>query len=377
MRNQGCQELTLSSLLIAALCLEAVLMDFTVYIPPERMTWTEARLYCQRNHTDLVTGNIVETDLLANWLETVDVKKLWIGLHRDPEKDSAWKWINVKTGEGVSGHDLSQSGNWAGEKQSSQCAAVEDDLLWYSVNCSNEYNVYCSAGDKILHHNVVLSWYKAIQYCQNNMSDLATITNTNKDYLKSSGWIGLYHKAGGSWSWIGDSSSDYRNWAPREPRAADCGSLNPVPNKWNSEVCSRELHFVCYEDDLVVVNENKTWEEAMTHCKRMNTPCVDAPETCIYKNEILNLEKLQDYSYVRDRIYRATTDEVWTGLRFLGGEWWWMNGKEPQSQGILPECPSHRNHCGTLSKYDTNNWITRDCSERRNFLCFRRKKPLM
>lgn len=96
MRNQGCQELTLSSLLIAALCLEAVLMDFTVYIPPERMTWTEARLYCQRNHTDLVTGNIVETDLLANWLETVDVKKLWIGLHRDPEKDSAWKWINVK-----------------------------------------------------------------------------------------------------------------------------------------------------------------------------------------------------------------------------------------------------------------------------------------
>ncbi|XP_040900925.1 secretory phospholipase A2 receptor-like [Toxotes jaculatrix] len=334
------------------------------------MNWTEARLYCQRNHIDLVTWTTVND--LAEWLVTINVSEIWIGLLRDPEEESVWKGINVISGEGVSGDDLSQSSNWAEGQQSSHCAAVGSDLMWHSVQCSSEYHVYCSDG-KIVFHMVILSWYDASKYCEEIMSNLATITDNNSDTLNYSGWIGLYRQGGQNWSWVGDSSSDYRNWAPEEPLTADCGSFNPVTEKWYSNVCSKELRFVCNDDNLVVVNENKTWEEAVVHCRGMTSPCAGSSDTCMYRHDILSLPNLNDYSYVRDRIYRATTDEVWLGLRFLGGEWWWVNGEELDDDGMLPECPSQWNHCGTLSKYDTDSWITRDCSERRNFICYRKE----
>ncbi|XP_019946799.2 macrophage mannose receptor 1-like [Paralichthys olivaceus] len=376
MGNKSIPELTLPFLLTTALCLEATHIKNTFHFPSEKMTWTEARQYCQRTHIDLVTWNTVDRVKLSKWLVKIDVKEAWIGLHRDPEKDPVWKWINVKTGEGVAGHDLSQSSEWADGSQSGHCAVVRDDLMWYSVKCSSRYNVYCSRGSKTLHHEGNVSWHHASQLCQAFMSSLATITKANKDDLDNSGWIGLYRQAGHNWSWVGNSSSNYRNWAPGEPLTTDCGSYDPKTEKWYSKVCSQELEPVCYDDNLVVVNKNKTWEQARRHCTAMRTPCADSSDSCVYSYKMLSLHNLQDYDYVRERIYRASTDEVWIGLRYLAGEWRWMNGNKLDDQGMLPECPSLWKNCGTLSKHDTNNWISRDCSERRNFICQRRKMPI-
>ncbi|XP_071326301.1 secretory phospholipase A2 receptor-like [Trachinotus anak] len=370
MGNKSSPELTLSFLLIAALCLEALIVERFIYLSSNKMTWTEGRLFCQRKHIDLITWNLVNTVQMTTWLVEENVTQIWIGLRRDPEEDSLWKWINVKTGEGVSGDDLSQSSNWADGQQSGHCAVVGDDLMWYSAQCSSRYNVYCSASDKITHHKVNLSWYNASQYCLEENNNLATIAEINTDRLKHSGWIGLYQQADKNWDWIGDLSSNYRNWAPGEPLTADCGSYNVTTEKWYSKKCSQELQVVCSADNLVVVNENKTWEKALKHCREMNSGCA---EPCMYYYDLLSLPDSSEYSYIRDRIYRATTDEVWVGLRFLAGQWWWMNGAEVRDQGMLTKCPAGWNRCGILSKKDTNHWNTRDCSERRNFICYKRR----
>ncbi|TDH12164.1 hypothetical protein EPR50_G00067940 [Perca flavescens] len=370
MGNKRSSELMLFCLFFAALCLKAFTTGITIYCPSQKLNWTDARLYCQRNHIDLVTWNVVNTSQLAKFLVGIKVQQAWIGLLRDPENATVWKWINVKSGTGISGDDLSQSSYWAHGEPSSNCAFVKEDLKWHSVTCSDAHDFYCSEKENTYYHNNSLNWHNASQYCKNESDgDLATITITNTDELKKPGLIGLYRQAGETWSWIGQQTSDYRNWAHGEPLTADCGSFYLENVTWHSSKCSDKLSFVCYDDDMVVVNENKTWEGALRHCRGMGTQCEDSLKPCTYLYDLLSLNVLSNY--VIDRIYRATTDEVWTGLRFLGGEWWWADGEQLGDQGMLPDCLSQRKHCGTLSKYDTKNWITRDCSERRNFVCYK------
>ncbi|KAG7229451.1 hypothetical protein INR49_012850 [Caranx melampygus] len=240
-----------------------------------------------------------------------------------------------------------------------------DDHKWYSDQCSSEHEAICLAGNKMIYHTEKLSWHSASQICQDKEGSLATITE-NTEYVHS-GWIGLYQQADLQWDWIGDLKSNYRNWAPGEPLTADCGAMNSSTALWHTKKCSENLRFVCFSDNLVLVKENKTWEQALNYCRNF---CTYAYGSCNQQYNLLSLPILSEHSYARQRIYNATTDEVWLGLRFLGGHWWWENGDWLYDEGTLPKCSSDLNYCGVLSKNDTKMWITRDCSERRNFVCY-------
>lgn len=89
-------ELTLALLLIAALGLNALITNMMCYLQSHEMTWLKARLYCQKNKIDMLTFKRVGKSWLANWMLEEEIPKVWLGLHRDPEQDSVWKWIDEK-----------------------------------------------------------------------------------------------------------------------------------------------------------------------------------------------------------------------------------------------------------------------------------------
>lgn len=138
---------------------------------------------------------------------------------------------------------------------------------------------------------------------------LITVTKNNTDSIESSGWIGLELVSGKTWRWKGGLISDYRNWAVKEPVLDNCVAYNNIRQAFITKECTSKHGFVCQDDNLVVVKENKTWEEALNHCRRINNRCKDPWYECSYKYNLLSL-KDSDYQYVRDRIYRSTTDEV-------------------------------------------------------------------
>ncbi|KAM9722843.1 uncharacterized protein ACNS7B_018435 [Menidia menidia] len=254
-KNTG-TEFILPVLLVTAFCSANV--EIRVGIPDVSRPWDEARTYCQEKYVDLVTWDIVDSDWLVQ--EFGGSGDFWIGLHKEPEQDT-WKWINVKTGKGLTGEDVSGNGNWG-----------------------------------------------------------------NLDLL-----------------------------------SGDCGTFVLERKSWFRQECSRPLQFICYGDNLVLVTENKTWEDALSHCRKMSTPS--------QRYDLLSLTSPAS-AYVRDKISRATSEEVWMGLRFLGDEWWWSDGAELANKEMLPACPSRWERCGTMSKNHKENWITRDCSEKRNFICY-------
>lgn len=89
--------LLLCLLLTAALYLEAFILNQAFYIPAHGGTWAQAREYCQKHHVDLVAVDAHESrSFYVEWMKSVGVRQVWIGLLRDPTDDSVWRWIDLR-----------------------------------------------------------------------------------------------------------------------------------------------------------------------------------------------------------------------------------------------------------------------------------------
>uniref|UniRef100_A0A3P9PZL0 C-type lectin domain-containing protein n=1 Tax=Poecilia reticulata TaxID=8081 RepID=A0A3P9PZL0_POERE len=90
--------------------------------------------------------------------------------------------------------------------------------------------------------------------------------------------------------------------------------------KWKSgdDTCN----FFCV--NMVPVAEEKTWEDALDHCREKNT-------------DLLSLLSFTESQMAQGEIQSsAYTEPVWIGLRYLGNSWMWVNG-DPMPYEAWPE----------------------------------------
>uniref|UniRef100_A0A3B3DJC1 C-type lectin domain-containing protein n=1 Tax=Oryzias melastigma TaxID=30732 RepID=A0A3B3DJC1_ORYME len=127
---------------------------------------------------------------------------------------------------------------------------------------------------------------------------------------------------------------------------------------WISKGGSTPSRFFCL--NLIVVQEEKTWEEALDHCRENHidfTSLLSQTENILAKNQIQN---------------STITQRVWVGLRFLGDTWMWANG-DPLEFQVWDQTadPDLKNpvwkRCGALTKQ--GEWENRDCEEKLHFIC--------
>ncbi|KAI9526574.1 hypothetical protein NQZ68_038287 [Dissostichus eleginoides] len=158
--------------------------------------------------------------------------------------------------------------------------------------------------------------------------------------------------------------SDFRNWAEDEPgNNGDCVSISSLNKEMATQNCSTRFPFVCLRHNLVLVKENKTWREALDHCRALNSPY-----NSNIRFELVSVQP-EDHDNVMNKVKEGDTEEVWAGLRFLAGHWVWVNGAS-MVYSHLPPCPPVEQGCGVLSKNGTGRVEITDCTEKRNFLCY-------
>lgn len=215
-----------------------------------------------------------------------------------------------------------------------------------------------------------LSWTDAQTYCRKNYVDLSTVDSEEErdrfrndvaDHLSNRSWIGLSKRpdqqAFGQWS---DGSifgfASWKSGQPSDPSSEHCVSI------YNAEFadfnCKNFLSFICYkwEPTLIMVQELKTWHEALVHCRTQYT-------------DLISLSTETDLLQVNKIIGNFQNVRVWTGLTFLDGSWFWVNNEPLGNLVSLPSCPIRPFLCG--AKVGVNILENRDCMEKMNFICYK------
>ncbi|CAL8361075.1 unnamed protein product [Gadus morhua 'NCC'] len=345
------------------LCLlGSVIRKDTTYNFKLPSTWLEAREHC-RSHSGVLAllTQQSDVDLLDPYIYLS-----WIGLYKAADGD--WKWSDGKSYENACYKWLLGC-----EDNNGDCAAANstEGSKHQSQDCDDKLFFYCSNVDStVTFVPMATTWENARNYCQQRHKDLVTLeSGTTANDLSDDLfyiWTGLHRaQPGADWEWsIG--RADYENWEEGNgPAEGDCVGLSNTENSMTNLDCNSTWPFYCYFDNLVLVKENKTWEEALEHCRAMDL--VD-PQ----RNDLISISGPLDHHTVWFRINKATTNEVWTGLRYLAHKWFWVDGTDVPYLN-LPTCPDLGKHCGTVDRDNsTIPWIIRDCNEKRNFLCYKK-----
>ncbi|KAJ8365991.1 hypothetical protein SKAU_G00148220 [Synaphobranchus kaupii] len=121
--------------------------------------------------------------------------------------------------------------------------------------------------------------------------------------------------------WSDESKSSYRNWEITSDHSSLAGddeicAVVSSGEKWEKKKCKNDKRFICYDDNLILVKQNKTWDEALTYCRQHHDDLVS-----------VTTETLQHW--VKRRAENASTSHVWLGLRFSCTLrfWFWVNSE--------------------------------------------------
>lgn len=217
--------------------------------------------------------------------------------------------------------------------------------------------------------NTALSWSDAQSFCRENHYDLSTLDSQEevdrfkadgKNHMSTESWVGLSKpSATGEWVWSDGSQESFLTWKSGQPNDPDtdfCAkSTNGELYDFN---CNQKYPFFCYYwmPPLILVMEQKTWEEAFQYCRTKHNGLACLPTR-------LHLLQVQNHTEASD------APSVWTGLRFLAGSWFWVNGEALGTLVSLQACPANALYCGSRN-LGAKSWENRNCIDKLNFVCY-------
>ncbi|KAK6470041.1 macrophage mannose receptor 1-like [Huso huso] len=289
-------------------------------------------------------------------------KSTWIGLHHDKEN---WQWSN--------GGDVIYS-NW---KSQLFCASVNSGGVWNESLCKEKKPFMCYNGRMRFNQSRytliedLKNWTEAQQYCREHHIDLVSIKSASENenlVKKAQGktfWIGLFNNPW-KWSHQGDNYT-FHNWNTGEPNNWRCNEKCVEIAGRDSQNLLRvnfKMLSLCSDvRDLVLEKENKTWEEAVVHCRAQH-------------RELASIVSEKEQRYAAYLSERANSPLVWIGLRQsrLFGFWFWMNS-EPLDYtkwkgGVQPPVYPDSSPCVAMTTETHHHWTEKPCAEKLNFFCF-------
>nr|XP_055034500.1 macrophage mannose receptor 1-like [Misgurnus anguillicaudatus] len=237
----------------------------------------------------------------------------------------------------------------------------------------------CSLSECIqrrFHHiNMTMNWTEAQRYCREKYTDLATVNNmndmnqliksvnTSKLYMPNV-WIGLQNTSVYKWKWSMGDSVNYLNWNNELKGTDNCAFIRN--GTWYPQNCGQRSSFICYNDNLILIQMNLSWSEALRYCRENHVDLVS-----------VDSEKIK--LWVTTVIDQASTDAVWMGLHYYCymNLWIWVRGEAVCFQNWAPGNGTKLMNCntehraGAVQSGGDQHWISLPQSHQLNFICIK------
>ncbi len=144
-------------------------------------------------------------------------------------------------------------------------------LSFFGLNSSYRTHIFV---------NEKKNWKDAQEYCRKHYDDLSTITSQdiqtfcqNSEITEDFFYCGLQRDIRNSgWLWSNGAPATINEWdiAQGSQPGEDCAAIRKTSKKLHDYDCSGKLTFYCMMD-LDLIQENKTWDEALDYCIERNT----------------------------------------------------------------------------------------------------------
>uniref|UniRef100_A0A8C7YE58 C-type lectin domain-containing protein n=1 Tax=Oryzias sinensis TaxID=183150 RepID=A0A8C7YE58_9TELE len=313
------------------------------------MKWEVARQYCIQHYTDLATvTNMTDMKRLREAAKN-DVPKAgaWIGLHRPQPTNRKWHWS-------LPGLEFNETNLASGESSTKDeyCGAIRKDLTWVDHGCGANKPFICYNESNTSQRFYVIekeeTWFEAQRICRDKHTDLVsglqqlrdeklkTILDTKDFKPYDFVFIGLFTDA---WEWSDGSSFSFRQW--------DENNNNDGKP------------FFCYEDHVILIKENRTWEEALYYCRH-------------HHHDLVTITNMDEQRWVQEKTKNASSPFVWTGLRYTCslGFWFWVSDEVVHYKNwASPEQVNECDMSGAMQTGGEHKWFKKHDEEKFNFFC--------
>ncbi|XP_017293726.1 C-type mannose receptor 2-like isoform X1 [Kryptolebias marmoratus] len=340
----------------------------------ENKNWSEAQQYCREKYTDLATvSNMTDMKRIPN-KSGANMNEAWIGLYDQTDGNRTWHWS-------LPGVEFSKSKtNWSqGEPDdvnTENCGMIKKYLAWGDLSCGNDkqFPFLCydekNTTQKFHLINDKMSWLKAQNYCREHHTDLISGLNQLQDKQlqdelssvdDSFIYIGLFRD---TWRWSDGSSFSFRHWNLQfnntKYNSGQCAmTVFDDGGRWKNGNCTDRKPFICYDDKVILIKENKTWEEALYYCRD-------------HYHDLVTITDLDEQRWVQEEVKKASTLFVWMGLRYTCtlDLWFWISDevvsyKNWVSDGQMDDCDMS----GAMETGGQHKWFKKNDTEELNFIC--------
>ncbi|KAL6481100.1 hypothetical protein MHYP_G00091800 [Metynnis hypsauchen] len=134
--------------------------------------------------------------------------------------------------------------------------------------------------------------------------------------------------------------------------------------QWSNEECHNQLPFICHKNQLILINQNLTWREALRYCQVNHVDLVS-----VHSKEI--------QLWVKEVTKNSSTEHVWLGLRHTCtlSFWFWVSGESICYQNWVPGNGTGGEDCspvertGAVQSRGGQQWVSLPETQKLNFIC--------